>query len=206
VAGAGPVGEKALGMKGRWSRIRRGLCVAAVVLFACVLCCVAFTGPPPPAPCEIESLLIDDTLLPEGWVEDGPPSPEGAPHSFGVERIGTSYYSFNRGGARHSVYRAFNARQAAAGYRDFQSDFKMLGSGVEWSPLTEVGYESAVADQCHLACTRNILSGWEDCMLVAQYDVYVVELSVDIVEGGMTRADLEAVLADIDRRMAACLE
>jgi hypothetical protein len=33
-----------------------------------------------------------------------------------------------------------------------------------------------------------------------------VELSVDIVEGGMTRADLEAVLADIDRRMAACLE
>jgi hypothetical protein len=194
---------------GRLKGVWRGVLACALVVLLGPPCgCSGFgVAPRPPAPCDLESLLIDDTLLPEGWEKPGSQGARVGRASFAVDWIGTCYSSRTQGGACHVVQQAADVREAGEGYGEFQMGFNLLGRGTTgWTRLRDVGYESSVADRYRVACKTHVATGYEQCLFVARYDVYVVEFEALISADGMTRADVEAVLADIDRRMAACLE
>ena len=177
-----------------------------LVLLGTSACCgVLFCVPPPGAPCEIETLLVDESVFPRGWEQQGLPSSEQATISFGVEKRGTGFSTRTRGVAVQDVYRAFNARAAATGYRDFRSLFSVRKEETEWTLPAELTYRSQVADQYRLACSTHRPSGVERCQFVGQYRMYLVSFHTYMSTQMMTYDDFEHILQDIDQRMAKCL-
>jgi len=182
------------------------LLIAVALLLGTPGCCGVITCvPPPAAPCPIETLLVNEAVFPEGWEQQGVPDSRGAPASFGVERIGIDFSTPTRGVAVQHVYRAFNTRAAAAGYRDFMSDFSVREEETEWTLPTELTYRSQVADQFRLGCSTHCPSGVQRCQFIGQYGPYVVVFHTYMSSDMMTYGDFERILQDIDRRMAQCL-
>lgn len=156
---------------------------------------------PPPAPCSIEDLLIDESVVPNEWYL----STSGDPATrFGVEfqsMIFTSQY----GGGIYDIYRERSIRNARDGYRGLvKSYFSPRAKFTEWELPPEIMYQSSTADQAQLGCATDIFSKVQHCQFVAQYNVYIVWFDADMSEV-MTYADFEAVLQEIDRRMTECL-
>ena len=185
---------------------------SAGLLLVCVLlltgtssCCgVIFCVPPPDAPCDIETLLVDETAFPPGWVQLDLPDPRGAPASFGVERTGVGFSTPTRGVAGQHVYRGFDARAASRGFRDFMSDFSVREGETEWTVPRELMFSSQVADQFRLGCSTRVASGAQRCLFIGQYGVYLVRFHTYMSADIMTYDDLEHILQDIDSRMAEC--
>ena len=163
-----------------------------------VITCV----PPPAAPCEIETLLIDKSVVPKEWKQQGPPGDP--PDRFGVERISILFSTSTHGGGMQDIFRAWDKREASRGYYDFMSHFSVREGETEWEIPPEITYRSQVADQSRLGCSTHLPSGVQHCQFIAQYEVYIVRFHADMSEV-MTYADLERILQDIDRRMAQCL-
>jgi hypothetical protein len=183
------------------------LLVTMALLTSLSGCCgVILCVPPPTAPCEIETLLIDESVFPEGWEQLGLPRSKRATVSFGVEKSGIGFSTPTRGVAGHDVYRAVSARAAAAGYRDFMSDFLVREGETEWTLPAEISYRSQVADQFRLGCSTHIAGGVQCCQFIGQYGVYLVRFHTYMSPDMMTYEDLEYILQDIDQRMAGCLD
>jgi hypothetical protein len=190
------------------SSLQTGLGLTIVVLLVGISgCCgVLLCASPPAALCEIETLLVDEAVFPEGWTQQGIPDSRGAPASFGVERIGIGFSTRIRGVAGQAVYRAFDIRAAVAGYRDFMSYFSVREGETEWSLPTEFTWRSQIADQFRLGCSTHRSSGVQRCQFIGQYDVYLVRFHTYMSSDLMTYEDLECILQDIDLRMAECLD
>jgi hypothetical protein len=180
--------------------------LVAVVLSAGVAgCCVFTCRPLPAAPCEIETLLVQETVLPEGWEESGPPRSADAAARFGIEKIGTGFSTPRHGVAIQAVYRARNTGAAASGYQDFMSYFSLREEETEWFLPSELTYDTT-ADRFRLGCSAERTSGVERCQLIAQYGVYLLRFHIYMSPEMMTYDDLEHILQDIERRMAECFK
>jgi len=181
--------------------------LATAILLVGIPCCsVGLTlRPPPTAPCEIETLLVDESVLPMAWEQQGPPRAKSAPVRFGVERIGTVFSTPTFGGGLQHIYRARDKREATKGYHDFVGDFfSTRDTETEWEIPPEITFRSQVADQDHLGCSTHIRSSVRRCQFIAQYEVYIVRFDADMSEV-MTYAGFERILQDIDSRMTQCL-
>lgn len=180
------------------------LLVAILIVSTTAVCCgVIFCHPPPAPPCDIESLLITESLFPTGWEEEMSPFHD-APARFGVERIGKEFLSSGPV-AIQDIYRAADASTAAAGYEDFQSDFTVRDDQSDWIVPEGLSYNSSIADQFRVACAVRYPIPEEVCQFIGQYGVYVVRFHTHMSPELMTYQDLERILLDIDRRMAECL-
>jgi hypothetical protein len=169
-------------------------------------CCGVFIcRPPPAAPCDIETLLVEETVLREGWEESGPPRSAEATVRFGIEKIGTGFSTPRDGVAIQGVYRAEDASAAASGYQDFMSFFSLREDETEWFLPSELTYGGLGADRSRLGCSTHRTNGVERCQFIAQYGVYLVRFHTYMSPDMMTYEDLERILQDIDRRMAKCL-
>ena len=181
--------------------------VTAVFLVGTSGCCgVLICRPPPAAPCEIETLLVDESIFPEGWKEQGPPRSKEATASLGVEKIGTGFSTRTRGVAIQDVYRAYDTRAAVTGYKDLMSFFSVREDETEWVLPIELTYRSQVADQFRLGCSTHRPSGVQRCQFIGQYGVYLVKFHTYMSSDLMTYEHLEHILQDIDQRMAECLD
>ena len=182
------------------------LVIAVLLVGISGSCGVPICRPPPAAPCDIEVLLVNEAVLPEGWEQQGLPRSKDAPVSFGVEKIGTVFSTRTRGVVIHHVYRAFDTRAAVAGYKDFMSFFAAREEETEWSLPAELTYHSQVADRFRLGCSTHRPSGVQRCQFIGQYDVYLVRFHTYMSSDLMTYADFERILQGIDQRMAECLD
>ena len=179
--------------------------VAIVWLGSLVACCgVIACRPPVAGPCNIQTLMVAETVFPDGWRPQDDANARYAPARFGIEKIGNSYLAPDLV-AVQDVYRAASAGKAREGYTDFMFDFVRREEETDWSLPPELQYHSQIADQYRLECTALRSGGGEHCLFIAQYDVFLTEFHTYMSPEMMTYGDLEHVLQDIDRRMAQCL-
>jgi len=162
--------------------------------------------PPAPGPCDISALLVDETVFPPGWEQQGPPSSKGAPVSFGVERRGVSFSTRSRGVAVQHVYRGTDARATSEAYSDFMSDFAVREGETEWVLPPGLTFESSLADQFRVGCSTDRGSGVQRCQFIAQYQAYLVRFHTYMSPDLMNFDDLERVLRDVDRRAGECMK
>lgn len=184
----------------------RFLLTTAVLVVGVVGCCGAIVWKTPPAPpCDIETLIVQEGLFPEGWQRLGEPRAEDAPSLLGVEKIGTAFSTPARGGAIQDVYRTFDTRAAVSGYEKLLSHFSVRSEETEWTLPEALDYHGSTADQFRLGCSTWLPTNVESCQFLGQYGVYLVRFHTLMSPDMMTYEDLEHILQDIDRRMAECL-
>jgi len=124
---------------------------------------------------------------------------------FGVEFESANFTS-QYGGGIHDVYREWSVRKARDSYRSLaKSYFSPRDKLTAWDLPPELTYQSSIADQAQIGCATTISSQSQRCQFVAQYGVYVVWFHASMSEV-MTYSDFEAILQNIDERMATCLK
>lgn len=107
--------------------------------------------------------------------------------------------------AIQDVYRAIDARAAAAGYNDFMSYFSLDEGETEWILPEGFACKSPVADQFRLGCSSYHPGDVERCQFNGQFGVYLVRFHTCMSLDMMTYNDLEFILQDMDQRMTECL-
>jgi len=164
----------------------------------------------PPGYPPIEELLIDASVLPEGWSasEAGPHPISRAPlgGTKSVESIEFVFYAY--GGSAFEEIRRFKSYQEAVEEfaRQKRQVFRVTKFNTPWVVPEGLSYKSPVADQFHYACSQDVGSLWSDCAYIARYGVYFVQFHTDMLPGYMSYTDLEKVLQAIDARMAPYVE
>ena len=177
--------------------------VVTLMLLSTALGCVVVCATPPPAPCSLETLLLDEDILPETWRIGfvGDPADR-----FGVEFEFMRFTSRIGGRGFYAVYREWDERKALRSWRSLTDSYFNVREGwTAWILPSELTYQSSLADQLRLGCTTEYATEQQRCQFTAQYEVYIVWFDIDISKV-MTYSDLERLLKDIDHRMAACLE
>jgi hypothetical protein len=153
----------------------------------------------------IENLVVDVSVLPEGWALGFGPThpPQGKRLKDELEGV---FVQFDRGSAApvalHMVLKYRNDLQAAVSFcttDEFEERDSTLGS---WAEPNEWLYRSTVADRFRFACAETEI--WQRaviCTAVAQYDEYVSVFRTPVSPYYMTLGDLERILEAIDERM-----
>ena len=161
--------------------------------------------PLPQGPCPIDTLLIDETALPIGELkETGGRSADDAPARVGIEKIGTSFSSFDQGGLVYAVYRFWNADGAKEEFEHVAlSYFMSREDETDWTTPIDLMSLPIQAGIYKIACTTIKGKEVEVCQFVAQYDVYAPYLSADMI--ALDHNDLLFIIKDIDRRFVSCL-
>jgi hypothetical protein len=143
-----------------------------LVLFILLGCSITFS-PPPEDPCVIETLLIDKASLPENiFYETGGRSRDDAPVRVGIERIGTSFASFDKGGVVHSIYRFITEVEAQQEYENVATYYFIKEKDrTEWKTPEELSDLKLSADAYKVACSTifNVEPNVQVCQFVAQY-------------------------------------
>jgi hypothetical protein len=187
---------------------RLGLVLSVVVLMSSILSCVEISldrGPVPTPTFPMESLLLDQSAFPEGWVAYEPHAPE---DGFGLSVcIHYSPPATSEGGiALHAGYIFRSPQEAANGYAIWApfwfSDREGWGA---WSAPVELPYESRIASQFRFACSSQLDDSEQACQAVGQYGRYMTRFHTFMNPETMTLDDLERILMVIDERMALYL-
>ncbi len=184
----------------------RRISMASLLLFATLLACAIHIGPtPPPSPCPIANLLVDETLFPEEFFQTEPPSKDAAPIRFGINKIGVGFTTMNKGGAIQQVYEGGSLQDTQ---KEYQEEISLLFSPrkgwTDWYIPSAFNYQSTVADQFRFGCYTHVASGVESCQAVGQYGVFLIRFHTDM-SPVMTYRNLEHILQVIDRKAAKCL-
>jgi hypothetical protein len=173
-----------------------------------ILSCSITYSPAPKGPCPIDTLLIDKTLLPEStFYETGSRSADGAPARVGIERIGTSFASLDKGGVNHDVYRFNKDTEAFQEFKDVSKYYFINEANKpEWEQPKDLSNLKLHAYAYKIACSiiTDVEPNVEVCQFVAQYGPYVTYLNVDMI--ALNYNDLSKLVSDIDRRMNLCLD
>lgn len=159
---------------------------------------------PPPAPCPMEELLLNEASFPSGdWQQLGSPRPRGAPSSVGVEKLGTSFTAGQREVAVIGVYRFFDEGGAERSFHDLGGTwFRDRPSETTWFMPEQITV-NPTADRYRLACNFDDAFEVHQCRFIGQYGVYVVELSVRTIES--SEDAFGTIVEEIDARFNACL-
>jgi hypothetical protein len=158
-----------------------------------------------PPPCPMENLMIDKSLFPEGWHQEGPPRQRSAPVRWGIEKLGVGFLTQENGVAGQVVHRGENFSHTEDGYFELvDSWFDSEEDATDWYIPPEFNYESAIANHDRFGCRTYKPSGVESCQLVGQYGVYLTRFHT-FMSPIMTYDDLAHILQAIDDKMAQCL-
>jgi hypothetical protein len=177
-----------------------------IALLTTVACVKIQTGSPQlPSPCPIESLLLNESFFHPDIHQTGPPSKDGAPKRFGVDKIGVGFTSMTQGGALQHVYQGKSAYETQKKFvDDVEGEFSSREGWTEWYQPDALNYQSSVADQFRFGCYRHKASGVETCKAFGQYDVYLLRFLADM-SFILTYRDLYRMLEAIDTKMAQCI-
>lgn len=151
------------------------------------------------APCAIDSLLIPSNLVPSNvFYETGTRTDYDAPAKVGIERIGTSYSSASSGGLIHQIYRFSTAMDASDEFNTLITYDFLDNDEQNWflPPIAT----NITASKYKLACER--ISDSIYCRLVAQYDIYISDLQINLID--LNYDDLENIILELDMRMVSC--
>ena len=167
---------------------------------------------PPPPPCPMKALLLDESAIPE-QLNSVSCSDEPADR-FGVQFRAISFSSskdYYLGKIDQTVYREWTEREAKHGYEDLvdtyfdpHARFFCRDKKTQWEVPQEITYHSEFADRFQLGCTVDCSTNPQRCQYIAQYGVYVVWYHVRLSEV-ITYTEFEHILQEIDSRMAECL-
>lgn len=173
-------------------------------------CCGAYVPPPPP--CPIASLFVDEALIPEPLVSLGSGDP---PARYGVEFEEIEFVhpqEYEGGKVRQVIYRAENEWRAMRGYKDFVDTYFYAGPSFHcddeetvWDIPAAIDFESSAADEWQLGCTIECTTDPQCCQYIGRYGVYFVWYYAWMSEV-VTYTEFEDILEDIDSRMTQCLE
>ena len=160
--------------------------------------------PLPEGACSIDTLLISETALPKGIFEEtGSRSADSAPARVGIEKIGTSFSSFDQGGLVHDVYRFRGIDEANSEFEDVAHYyFVPRKSETDWLIPADLVPLPIQADKYKVACTTIKEKNVEICQYVAQYGKYVTYLNVNMI--ALDHTDLLFIVQDIDHRFLNC--
>jgi hypothetical protein len=187
---------------------RLGLLGIIAALMSSALSCVSMTldgGPVATPTFPIESLLLDKSAFPDGWVAGEPYDPE---DGFGLAVcVHYSPPATSPGGiALHAAYVARSPEEAADGYGIWAGFWLSDREGWSaWRAPDEWHYQSSIADQYRFACSREEDDGRQVCQAVGRYGRYMIRFHTFMNPETMTPSDLERVLVAIDERMALYL-
>ena len=170
-------------------------------------CGITFS-PLPKGPCPIDTLLIDNISLPGAiFHETGSRSANSAPAKVGIEKIGTSFSSYDKGGVVQYVYRFSNARDAQKEYDEVSKYyFSKQKNSTTWESPGDLNNLKLHADSFKIACSTlmDVDPNVEVCQFTAQYGTYETYLSVDMI--ALDHNDLLRLVGEIDRKMSLCLD
>lgn len=157
---------------------------------------------PPPSPCPIEELLLDEEVMPDSWWIDSTGNPA---TRFGEEFESQRFSSRIGGVGLYTVYRERDDHKALRQWRSLVTSYFSVRDGWgTWGVPTEFTYESLIADHARLGCSTEFGTGQQRCQFIAKYGVYIAWLDMDMSDV-MTPSDFERVLRDIDCRILECL-
>lgn len=158
-------------------------------------------------PVDMYDLMVDVSTFPQGWyIGSGPSHPPQGKHLRGETESLFLQFIGLCGRAMHVVCRYHNDLQATVSFHVENEFPKREAVLTPWAIPHGWSYESQVADRFKFACTElAILSRFEDCTAVAQYDEYISVFSAHMSPEYMTLEDLESILQAIDQRMALYL-
>ncbi len=176
--------------------------LCAILLLLLLSGCFLLSRPSlPEAPCSISTLLVPDDVVPRDvFYETGSRSAKDPPARVGIEKIGTSFSSEDAGSLVHDIYR-FSTEQEAQDEIELIITYEFKNKNeVQWfSPPINPQIN---ADKYKLACMELSAKGVR-CRLVAQYKVYLSDLTVDLI--ALNYDDLKSIIEDLDNRMVACI-
>jgi hypothetical protein len=151
--------------------------------------------------------LIDKTSLSGSiFYETGSRSSDDAPARVGIEKIGTSFASYDKGGVVQHVYRFWRDSEAKQRFEDVSKYyFIKQKDGTEWEQPKDLDNLRLHADAYKVACSIIITvePNVEVCQFVAQYGPYVTFLHADMV--ALNHNDLAKLVSEIDQKMSSCL-
>jgi hypothetical protein len=159
------------------------------------------------APVEMYDLMLDLSVLPDGWkVCAGPgPIPKRERGETEALLVGFCPPDFEGiGGTHQEIYRYGNELVAASVYnREFQArEFPKHNMIVPWAVPEEWSYQSPVADHFKFACGETGSPHQVTvCAAVARYDEYVSVLVTHPIPDNITLEQVEGLLIAIDERM-----
>ena len=167
---------------------------------------IKFSTPDVPlAPCPIQELLLDVSVLPgEDWKETGSRSERAATVRMGIERIGTGF-SRSNGGVFQEAYRFETENRARSAYKNtVESLFTSSEYRTEWITPQELENLAVNADQYRTGCNDRKLGGLEECQYVSQYGPYLIMFFADM--RGLSYENLIEFVKGIDQRTTNCIK
>lgn len=192
---------------GKTSEQKRAFALLLVVVILGLCSCQGGSSIPGVDP---SGLLLDTSAYPEGWDvcerkeyiggRDSPNLTEGA------EEVAFVAFGFANPEARsgETVYRFASANEAMSKYHELRR-IHFLDFPGGWQLPEGFSYLSDVATQWHFGCASAWFRGETICLLVAQYDEYLVHFSaMTMVDGRevLSVEQIRALLQEIDRKMA----
>lgn len=180
--------------------------VIGLVMF---VACQSTLGSDRPA----QELLLPVEYLPSGWLTYGSPRSMGPQIGFGDED--DSYITFSLEDdeyttARHFVLHYPSASAATDSYlKLFSSEFNDNSIAIEapWETLPELSYTNPKAEQFHMACVTNLVTGPKQiCKMMAQYENYIVIFSSHTGPNTMSLSEFNSVIRSIDEIMVKELQ
>lgn len=143
---------------------------------------------------EVQSLLIDATAFPEGWVASSPERPPD--HHGAIRRCGVDFYVYD-GVAVQEIYQYETGEEASREFtRQLDVFFTERPIDTPWEVPPLPGPASPAADEYRLACS---IQGKESmCRALARYGHFVVRFNTHMSPDFMTYENLQLVLRAIN--------
>jgi hypothetical protein len=168
----------------------------AITWIVFVLVLTSCTGTEPK--CPIESMIMDEHLLPEGTYVERLISPVS---EYPKESVARSFYY-----APYDIFHMIvNWHSTRSAKREFNNDIETAFDTDKYmGPWETPGnmYNSQIADNYHVACGTDRTY---QCRLAATYGEYSVYFRADVGDEGITLLKVNELLQAMDETMAQCI-
>ncbi len=188
---------------GKWKMKRTTKIILLLLLLLITIgyCRYHFTDKRPQRSCPVESLILDEELLPPGHYADTLNSPALGESDESASRS----FSYKSDAIYNEVFRRPSEKLAKKKFEKWiEVAFNVNEYEGPWERPEEIDYVSPIADNYEFACGKSNVD--YTCKLVATYDEYFVLFLVDVSKGGITLEMVEEMLIAMDQRMAECLQ
>lgn len=184
--------------------MKKKLCiVAALFLAISIAACVLTIARRENPKCSINSLVLDEEGMPEGWSNKWgvlPPALE----PLGAQQAYRMIMQNGNETAGHTVYQYSN-RWLAAFHVWFDREMFFPSVGWDWSELQGASSLPLHADQWQIKCgDSNYPSLGNSCTAVLRYGPYISDFGSSIQEGVMSTEEFIEIVLKIDELFSSC--
>jgi hypothetical protein len=156
------------------------------------------------AKCNLESLLLQDNMMPDNWKRLWRILPPALPKEGAVDALKVVYENGNEI-AQHTIYRYKNSLLTFLFLRINNQLFFPSGSW-RWSDLAGSEDWGLNDDGGRIRCGDSDDPFLGDlCVAVIRYGPYISEFSSPIEEGVMSHEEFKALVVAIDEQIASCI-